>query len=200
MKSLLKKWFGSEPKNTENQENTNENRRLVKNPSTGKYEWTIGESPLPTTVEELTYDNKQTIEVTDVKVIPEIPEFLFSNRFLVEAPGFDSKLIKSFFYHGPLSVSKSRSSVSKTKKYDASCMEIYVSKENYAKILKLKKGDSLGDIKISVLDRHEKTIFSALLKSAKVESIHLPIHLDYRNDNIIIAYIDIKHDAIKYSI
>jgi predicted CopG family antitoxin len=199
MKSIFRKWFGSEPKNVEKQENTNEPRKLVKNPETGKYEWTLGESPLPTTVEELSYDNKQTIEVTDLKYLPEIPEYIVANFFVVNIPGVDPKTIRSFSYNGPASVVKSRTT-SKAKRYDSSTVEIYLSKDNYEKLLKLKKGNSLGDITVAVLDRLEKPVFSIMLKSAKVESVHFPIYLQYKNDDVLVVYLEIKHDEIKYSI
>ena len=199
MKSIFRKWFGGEPENTEKQENTNKARTLVKNSETGKYEWSEGVSPLPTTMEELTYDNKQTVELTDVKIAVDVPEFITSNCYIVNVPGFNPKLIRSYNYYGPFSAVKTRGTT-KIKKYDSSSVEVYLTKENYKQILSLKKGSSLGNIVVAVLDRFENPIFSIMLKSAKIENIHVPIHLDYNNSNTLMAYIELKHDEIKYSL
>lgn len=201
MKLSIKKLFGIGQKQSENQyENQNDikkkgngNRKLVLDPKTGKYQWTEGVSKFAkTTVEELKGESAGP-ELTDFTAPQNLLEVVNCNMFKVNIKDIDSKFIKSYQWHGP---------VSKTKKVgtkETSSVEVYVSPTNMKNILSLKKGARLGDVTIDVLDRAEKKLFAMTLKSAVVQFVHVPMYLNYKNDDVLTVHIEFNHNEVKYT-
>ena len=72
-------------------------RRLVKNPKTGKYEFTEGTEAHPTTIEELQEIDKKVKKLfTDPNSKPIGMEPLRANRFIVEIMDFEPWVVQSF--------------------------------------------------------------------------------------------------------
>lgn len=170
-------------------------RRLVKNMSTGKYEWTEGESPFETTVESLdshkiNYEPKGgdlSYEKHKNKYMLMPYEPLVSNRWSFSFPGLAPWFIQSIY-----SITDTESTIEVLMVIND---ELHNTLSHYEEISKndvkrkLKK-----DATLSILDATGVTVLSYLYKNVEILNVDSLSSLSYNSDNLLTCKIRFKHE------
>ncbi len=171
-------------------------RRLVKNPLTGKFEWTSGEetkfkeveapfSGLTTNVVEEKIPSQYDFKCFEPKI---------GNRFIINFPGIEPFLFNRYIFNGKLSSRKM--SNGKTKVREESTVQMYlpVAIDNDLEILKMSKLKNIGTVSIDILDVIGGSVRQIVLKNVKIESVNMYSDMSYDDDDLMAAYVSISHD------
>jgi len=182
-------------------------RRLVQNPKTKVWEWTEGDAPLATTLEELQPDteNKTNTEsvsghslsttLSDVK--PFEPKI--GNRFIVNFPGIEPFFINKYSHHGKLSAKKMANGKIKIREQSSINMYLPIGVDNDIDIIKASKLKNLGNVSVEILDATGVAVRTINLKNIKIEEVNLYSDLDYDNSDPLIANVLFSHDQREFN-
>jgi len=173
-------------------------RRLVKNPTTNVWEWTEGDAPLITTLEELqpvSVEPVQTSKESGFPIHDSMPfEPKVGSRFIVNFPNIEPFFINRYLHNGKLSSRKMANGKVKIREHSSINMYLPIGSDNDIDALKMSKIKNLGNASIEILDAVGVAVRTISLKNVKIEEVNMYSDLDYDNDNPLLACIVFSHD------
>jgi hypothetical protein len=182
----------------------NGQRRLMRNPLTGKMEWTEGQEikdvvPTPPDLKiEMTEPEKEPFNVAKPWESFSAFEPMRGDRFLINFPEIEPYFFSRYTFNGGLSSRKM--SNGKTKVREQSTVEIYLPAHINIEdtVMKMKKSKNAGNVSIEILDPTGIPIRTILLKNIKIEHIDVYSQLDYVNEDLLKGYIVFSHDSREF--
>lgn len=174
-------------------------RRLIKNPTTGKLEWSEGEEPkfeevkavAPEVIREVTRE----IDLEKVKTSNFIPfEPKIENRFIINFPSIEPYLFNRYTFHGKLSSRKMSNGKTKVREHSTVQMYLPVAIDNDLEVLKMSKLKNLGTVSVEILDATGVPIRQIVMKNVKIEEVNIYSDMSYDDKDLMTAYVSFSHD------